>query len=41
MIKSQGRHRPSQKYTQRKFNEKVNRIKTVNKTYNQRGGIKL
>lgn len=41
MINSNNRHRPNQEYAQRKFNDKVNRIKTVNKTYNQRGGIKL
>lgn len=35
------RHRPNQNYIKQKFNNKVNKIKSVNKMTNQRGGIKL
>lgn len=41
MINSNDRYRPNQTYYKQKFNDKVNRIKTVNKQRNQRGGVKL
>lgn len=41
MINSNNRYKPSQDYTIGKFNRKVNRMKSVNKVTNKRGGIKL
>lgn len=41
MLNSNNRFKPKQNYTQAKFNKKVNRIKSVNKVTNKRGGIKL
>lgn len=36
----QNRYKPNQQYMRRKFNDKVNKIKSINKTYNSRSGIK-
>lgn len=41
MISNNKRYKPNQSYAARKFNNKVNKIKSVNKITNQRGGIKL
>lgn len=41
MIDYKDRYRPNQQYVREKFNRKVNSIKSINKTFNKRGGIKL
>ena len=41
MINSHNRFSPNNNYVRAKFNKKVNRIKSVNKMFNKRGGIKL
>lgn len=41
MISSNNRSSMNGNYAKNKFNSKVNRIKSVNKVFNKRGGIKL
>lgn len=41
MINSNNRNYINNNYAKQKFNEKVNRIKSVNKVFSKRGGIKL
>ncbi len=41
MISSNNRNHVNNDYAKAKFNSKVNRIKSINKVFNKRGGIKL
>lgn len=41
MISSNNRNHINNGYAKQKFNDKVNRIKSINKVFSKRGGIKL